>query len=77
MGNRFLINSCFLSPKNIPFQNTCAALAGSRLPSKNRFALYSKLIFSSDTGKRRAAASAKRNIPLGARRARSASKSAR
>ena len=41
------------SLENAPFQKKCASSGWSQLPSIQRFSLYSKPIFSSETGRHR------------------------
>src|ERR1022692_759102 len=57
------------SGENVPFQKKCASSGSSRLPSSQRFSLYSRLILSSDTGMYRSKAPRiSRRSPTGAMR---------
>ena len=67
----------FSASEKVPFQYTWARSGVMRQPSRNRFTLYSKLIFSSETGHPRRAACPKWSAALGKRRTVRASKLAR
>ena len=63
------VQATSLRSENVPFQKRCASSGGSSEPARNRLALYSKLIFSSETGHRLSGRSPARRSHAGDARA--------